>query len=135
MIVSGLDYVKIPLEFRGKYKYLVRTPIVVFVGIRYNVHTEWFSLTRDGFLTIKQGYRWDGCTGMIDTSTNMLAGLVHDCLYQMMRESYLPFKLREKVDRVFQSLLEDCGSWYLTQKIAYWVVRNFGAKHATPKES
>ena len=44
-------------------------------------------LSKTGFLEIEPNYAWDGTSGPVkDTSANMFASLVHDALYQLMRE-------------------------------------------------
>jgi len=84
-----------------------------------------------GLLTISEGYAWDGPSGpAIDTRTWMRASLVHDALYQLMREDHLPRELRKLVDDLMRAhLLEDGMSrfraWY-----SYRAVRFFGAPAA-----
>lgn len=151
MIRRGIHYKNLPWKWRRKYKYILIEDVTVFVGILGTpIETEWFKLTIDGFLTIKSGYAWDGCTGMIDTNSNMEAGLVHDCLYQMLRESLIPNystvhlldrkkclelfqKMREKVDNIFAVLLEAGGCWRITIFTAPRVVKLMGQKNAIPK--
>jgi len=44
----------------------------------------------DGGLLIKAGYSWDGPSGSaIDTKNFMQGSLVHDALYQLLRENIL----------------------------------------------
>jgi len=84
-----------------------------------------------GLLTISEGYAWDGPSGpAIDTRTWMRASLVHDALYQLMREDHLPRELRKLVDDLMRAhLLEDGMSrfraWY-----SYRAVRFFGGPAA-----
>lgn len=43
---------------------------------------------KDGVLDIKEGYAWDGASGPTwDDETNYISSLVHDALYQIMRET------------------------------------------------
>ena len=151
MIYKGIHYKNLPWRWRRKYKYALIEDVTVFVGILGQaIDTAWFTLSIDGFLTIKAGYAWDGCTGMIDTNSNMEAGLVHDCLYQMLREALIPnyktiaildrskclekFKrMRSQVDDVFATLLEAGGCWRITVFSAPRVVKLMGEKYALPK--
>ena len=151
MIYKGIHYKNLPWRWRRKYKYTLIEDVTVFVGILGTaIDTNWFTLSIDGFLTIKAGYAWDGCTGMIDTNSNMEAGLVHDCLYQMLREALIPNyktialldhskclkkfrKMREQVDNVFEILLEAGNCWDITVLVAPRVVKSMGEKYALPK--
>ena len=51
-----------------------------------NLLTSYIDLSTGGLLKINTGYSWNGATGIPDTQANMLAALVHDALYQLMRE-------------------------------------------------
>lgn len=86
-------------------------------------------------LLIMPGYRWDGCSGPTwDRPSNMRGGLVHDTLFQMMRENILDRDtFFNPVNEHFRkSLIEDgmsrFGAFYY-----YWGVNNFYVKqYATP---
>ena len=52
-----------------------------------DIQTLFVTLSKNGFLRIKTGYAWDGASGpAIDTRNFMRGSLVHDALYQLMRE-------------------------------------------------
>lgn len=86
-------------------------------------------LNTNGELTIKAGYAWDGITGIPDLKSMLLPSLVHDALYQLMREGCLPQSARKDADELFRDLcLERTYPWFA--KLAYRVVDLFGAKHA-----
>jgi len=79
-----------------------------------------FSCTH-GFMTIKKGYAWDGCTLAPDTDKTHIASMVHDALYQYGKQ----LKLKRKVaDIWFQHLLSsEAFKW---SKLYYRGVRMFG---------
>ena len=85
----------------------------------------------DATLDINKGYAWDGPRGpTIDTKTNMRASLVHDALYQLMREGLLPQHYRKAADKeLYRIMIEDGAckwrAWYY-----YMGVRWRGAKYA-----
>ncbi|WP_085299259.1 hypothetical protein [Cognaticolwellia mytili] len=55
-----------------------------------DIKTKYITLTKDGLLTIRDGYAWDGPSGpTIDTDNFMRGSLVHDALYQLMRMNLL----------------------------------------------
>lgn len=97
------------------------------------ISTAIFSLDTTGQLTIKKGYVWDGPSGpTIDTDNFMRGSLVHDALYQLMREQHLAQEYREYADRL---LREMCIAAGMSQIRAWWVyqgVRLGGASSAKP---
>lgn len=82
-------------------------------------------------LKISNMYAWDGPSGpTIDTESFMRGSLVHDALYQLIREGYLDKKVwRPYADKLLRKIcLEDGMSkfraWYV-----YHSVRWFGGSH------
>ena len=79
-------------------------------------HNDWLMVC-NGFVTIKRGYSWDGCTFAPDTLETYEASCVHDALYQ--------FKIdKMKSDKAFYDLLKQNG--FQLAKIYYISVRLFG---------
>src|SRR3990167_5137648 len=72
-------------------------------------------------LYIFEGYAWDGPSGpAIDTKNFMVGALVHDALYQLMREKLLDAdKWRETVDEELVRLTKEDGMWSLRRA---WVL-------------
>ena len=60
--------------------------------------SEWMTLDPDGTLTIKGGYAWDGASGPANDHNFVRASLVHDALYQLLRERKIPEEYREVAD-------------------------------------
>jgi hypothetical protein len=80
-----------------------------------DIHWKWLSLDTLGRLTIRVGYGWDGPSGpVIDRPTNMRASLVHDALYQLIRQGLLPHDTWPEADKEFAKLLEEDGAWAMT---------------------
>jgi len=64
----------------------------------------------DGNLTIKVGYAWDGCSGPThDDKTNMRAGLVHDALYQLMRQGVIERSCQKEADIMLRQIMIEDG--------------------------
>ena len=91
------------------------------------------SLGTDGLLIIKKGYAWDGPSGpTIDTPNFMRGSLVHDALYQLMREKLIPQDHREYADKLLREICIEDG---MSRIRAWWVyhsVRLGGASSAAP---
>ena len=82
----------------------------------------YIQLTEEGELTIKKGYAWDGPSGpTFDTLNFMRGSLVHDVLYQLMREGSLDnITHREPADRLLQKMCKEDG---MSTIRAWWVYK------------
>ncbi len=90
-------------------------------------------INSDGKLLIKAGYSWDGPSGpTIDTRNFMQGSLVHDALYQLMRECIIEQSLRKGADEILRNICRKDG---MSKIRAWWVyqgVRIGGASSAKP---
>jgi hypothetical protein len=90
-----------------------------------------------GLLKIKAGYAWDGCSGpTYDDDTNMTAGLVHDALYQLIRNDVLPIEpFRKMADDMLKELCIKNGMSSIRAWYYHLAVRKFGGSAVEkPKE-
>ena len=80
------------IRYKDGYKYQLVQDYEVRIEITgHNVKSDFIELTSDGRLKIKKYYCWDGPSGItVDTKNFMRGSLIHDALYQLMRESYSP---------------------------------------------
>jgi len=116
---------KQPLIFyKSGYKYQLTRDYTCFVGIfNYDFENEFFKLTATGWLTIKRGYAWDGCSGCtLDTKTNMRGGLVHDALYQLMRMGVIAEKYVDKANELFKQICREDGMCWIRSQLYFWGV-------------
>jgi hypothetical protein len=116
------------IKYRDRYRYQLAERYTILLNIKGKVCLDrWFDLAEDGTLTIEAGYAWDGASGpAIDTKTIIRGSLVHDVLYQAMREGLLPMSYRKAADEEFKRVCKDAGmsrvrSWY-----TFLAVRKFG---------
>lgn len=87
-----------------------------------------------GDIIIQRGYRWDGPSFIaIDTPDFMRASLVHDALYQLMREGKLDIKHREAADQELYNICVEDGMWKIRAWWCYQFVRLFADKAAKGK--
>ena len=118
------------ISYKGGYKYQLRETYTVFISIKppMPILTQYIDLYTNGRLVIKEGYAWDGPSGpTIDTQTFMRGSLVHDALYQLMREDYLsPITYRKEADKILKKLCLEDGMWSIRAWWVYWGVRFFG---------
>ncbi len=72
-------------------------------------------------LVIFKGYAWDGPSGpTIDTNTFMRGSLVHDCLYELMRERRIPRTMKEVADKELKRICLEDG---MSSLRAWWVYK------------
>ena len=111
-----------------KYKLLEDCFVPCKTGINKTVtsHSGLFIIYSDGVM-VREGYAWDGASGpTIDTTNSMLAGLIHDVLYQAIREGLIPKRLRRRADRIFRILLRESGMSLFRRVLWFYAVRIFG---------
>lgn len=95
---------------------------------------EYVKLGSDGTLTLKRGYAWDGPSGpTIDTTSFMRGSLVHDALYQIMREGLLDLAWREASDELLSVHCIEDGMHPWRARGVYWGLVAFGARFAKPR--
>jgi len=118
------------------YKYELIKDVYTWCSMgKYAFELDYMSLKRDGTLIIHKGYAWDGCSGpVIDTDKNLHGSLIHDALYQAMREGYIPSLYRLNADTLFYLQLRSDGVGRLFANVYYWAVRMFGKKHAAKRQ-
>ncbi len=117
------------------WKYQLMTEYITTLQVRPEapVSNPFLTFDVDGWLRIKKGYCWDGPSGpTIDTKSFMRGSLVHDVLYQLIREGHLPKTARQPADELLrQHCIEDGMSrfraWYV-----YKSLRLFGGRAARP---
>jgi hypothetical protein len=124
------------ITYRAGYKYQLKENYTILIEIKppAPIDTDYLALTTGGILTVKKGYAWDGPSGpTIDTLNFMRGSLVHDALYQLMRERLLDEDTyRETADRLLQTICEEDGMSSLRAWWVYQAVHFFGEPSADP---
>lgn len=122
--------------YKSGYKYQLKKDYVTGIAIKppAPIDIQYIVLAPDGTLTIRDGYAWDGPSGpTIDTLNFMRGSLVHDALYQLMREDHLDKgQYREVADRLLQRMCKEDGMSALRAWLVYHAVRLFGDPAADP---
>lgn len=124
------------IAYHSGYKYQLVESYSLQTPVRPGkaVDLDYLGLGLDGTLTIKRGYAWDGPSGpTFDTLNFMRGALVHDALYQLMREGHLDRAIyREVADRLLQTICLEDGMWKARAWLVYQGVRRFGDPSADP---
>ena len=115
---------------RKPYKYRLYADYSYYVDIAalQVSPSEYIKLTQ-GYIFIKKGYTWDGATDpAIDTKNFMIGSLVHDALYQLIREGVIDKDDKDKCDVILRDICLEQG---MSRIRAWWVyqgVKRFGHK-------
>lgn len=117
------------------YKYQLKKDFAVqltFVPDKF-IYTAFIRFDTTGYLYIKDGYAWDGPSWpAIDTPNFMRGSLVHDALYQLMRDKYLDRdKFRNLADLELKRLCMEDGMGAIRANYVYLGVRLGGRTAAT----
>ena len=120
---------------RHRYKYTLVDSYSRKINIEpeHKLGNDFLYLDRNGTLYISKGYSWDGPSGpTIDTKNFMQGSLVHDALYQLMREQHLDLKYRKYADELLRLMCIEDSMPKIRARVVYWGVRVFGKSSATP---
>ena len=124
------------IAYNDGYKYQLKETYVLTIEIQPDqaIFTDYIDLDRQGNLTIRKGYAWDGPSGpTFDTLDFMRGSLVHDALYQLMRDTKLDHnRHREAADRTLQKICKEDGMSALRAWWVYLGVHQFGDPSADP---
>ena len=124
------------IRYRSDYKYQLAEGYAINISIKpkSDIKTEFIDLDIKGKLTVKKGYAWDGPSGPVkDTPENMRASLVHDALYQLMRNKEISARTHRKAaDREFKDICKADGISNFRASVYYKALRKFGKPAASP---
>lgn len=124
------------ITYRSGYKYQLVEEYAVGISIapENNVHTDFIELDVQGKLVIKKGYAWDGPSGpTIDTLNFMRGALVHDALYQLMRNGLIDQEFRDEADEELKRICLEDGMSRLRAWLVHRGVRLGGGPAASPE--
>jgi hypothetical protein len=91
------------------------------------------SLDRFGNLIFHPGYVWDGASGpTFDTLNSMIASLIHDGLYQLIRLGFIGIQYKKYADELLRLICIEDGMFECRAGIWYIGVANFGNDACKP---
>lgn len=114
-----------------KYKFKVEENFSIELPFKIPDFEHPYASSKDGILSVKKGYAWDGASGpIINTRDTLVASLVHDVLYQAMRLNLIKSSKenRKIADKNFFEILKMNGVNSIRRKVWYFAVRLFGKK-------
>jgi len=122
------------------YKYQIVEPFSIRLGGGFDnivafAGNNFISLW-EGKLSLSKGYAWDGPSGpTFDTANFMTGSLVHDALYQLMKEGLLDLSFRIHADRELRRICLEAGMSRLRAWYVYQAVRIFGGAGMKKKKT
>lgn len=109
------------------YKYQTVKPLVFLTDIcpDEEIQHPFFTLQKDGVLTVNAGYAWDGASGpAIDTKSFLRGSLAHDVFYQMNQLRLpIPLDWKDKADDLLARLVCEDG---MSKLRCWWVRKSVG---------
>ena len=127
------------MKYRGGYKYQTLDAVEIHTTVKDMFSANVFcTLDLNGLLRINPGYAWDGPSGLFTVHTDnfMTPSLVHDALYQMIREELIPADpCRLLADKLLKKMCIERGMSALRAQYVYAAVRNFGSASAIPGDT
>ncbi|HYD00426.1 MAG TPA: hypothetical protein VEB22_04300 [Phycisphaerales bacterium] len=120
------------MRYRAGYRFQLAEPVEVATPIQgQDIGNAFVQLAEDGLLTIRAGYAWDGASGPVQQSPDIIRGsLVHDALYQLMRECGLSAEWRGVADELLRRMCIDDGMPEWQAGLVYIAVRALGKQYA-----
>lgn len=120
------------MKYKSGYRYVSQEAVLVDVGAELHapLNSPFASIAAEK-LCVMSKYAWDGASFTpflwLGTPTAWLTpSLVHDALYQLIREGLLDRQYRAAADRLFREMLLAREVWPVVAWVAYWSVRVFG---------
>ena len=123
------------ISYKKGYKYQLAKTYEQYIPWKppVPVTEAYITLSIDGKLKIFSGYAWDGPSGpVIDRPSTMRASLVHDALYQLIRQEKLPPEARKMADKIFRDICVEDGVWRWLAKVYYKGLRKFAETASSP---
>lgn len=124
------------ISYKSQYRYQLKHDHSYQLSFAppQTINTEFICFDVRGVITMWSGYAWDGPSGpIIHTKTLLRASLIHDALYQLMREAHLDhLTSRPLADAELRRVCVADGVPGLVASIIYHAVRLFGAPFADP---
>ena len=126
------------IHYKKGYKYQIVEDYNDNVHVYPNeiVTSDYIILKPNGDILIKKGYCFDGPSGPTVDSKNFMRGsLVHDALYQLIREKKINKKWRKQADKEIKADCKDDGMSWFRRMYVFKALRKFGSFAANPKNA
>jgi hypothetical protein len=109
----------------GSKKYILTKTFVVHTKVKpkHTIFTSYCGFLTRGVLVIYKGYEWDGPSGPAIDSDNFMDGsLVHDLLYELLRDGHLKPRWKYRLwadNEMFRQCKKD--DMFIGRRIYTWL--------------
>jgi len=121
------------IRYKSGYKYQLADDYIHELSFSINsiIINTFISIKPPSILSIKSGYAWDGPSGpTVDTPAFMRGSLIHDALYQLIREGLLDPSYRKLADEELLRVCKADGMNWFRRGYTYSAVRWFAGNSA-----
>ena len=120
------------------YRFVTREQFEMDTGIlrsgEQEIGTDFIRLQPGGLLTIAAGFLWDGASGPIKQTPDLMRGsLVHDALYTLMRAGLLAMSWRPRADALLREMCVTDGMPRWQADMVHAAVSMRGSIYAEPE--
>lgn len=111
------------IKYRKGYQYQLAEDYQYQTAILdYDIEDEFITLKPSGLITIHKGYAWDGASGANDTNTILRGSLIHDAIYQLIREGRIAKEYKSAADQLLHDICVADGmigfrAWYVLKAV------------------
>ena len=123
MMYKSITHEKYKYKLLQSEKFIILKPTLL-----KSIKEKYFIFNENTLeLDILEGYCWDGPSGpAIDTQNFMRGSLLHDCLYQLIRDGYIIPSYRKTADIFLFKICREDGMSWIRGVWVYLGVRMFG---------
>ena len=117
------------VKYVGGYKYQLRENVCIRTALRpaVTVAVPLVTLDPDGDLFVEKYFAWDGPSGPApDFKRDMMAALVHDALYYLIRMGALDMSFKRAADDELYRIMVEDGISGWRARLYRWAVVKFG---------
>ena len=124
----GISFIRLDDSHQPyKYELLETYSIKTSLRPKNRIGNQYVFIDINGYLVLKKGYRWDGPSGpALDTEDFMRGSLVHDGIYQLIREGFLSFWRKIFADRLMAIVNNQDGMHWFRVGYTWLAVTIFG---------
>lgn len=120
------------IRYRSGYRFQLAEDYSIATTVHDAVRTtalgnDYVWLAPNGWLNVRKGYAWDGASGPVRQTPDIVRGsLVHDALYQLMRECGLSATWKPVADELLRTMCIEDGMPHWMAQAVYQAVKAFG---------
>lgn len=89
------------------------------------VSLPFITLTDDGLLILKKGFKWDGDTGALNLKCSRRASAIHDALCRLVNEDLIPETNMKYANDLYMCTCINDGMWARLAILRRWALKRY----------